>query len=561
MSAFNILQKHAFIALTLSVLCNGSTAGIVYVDNSHSGPFLGTSANPYAKLSDGVSNSSPGDTIYIYKGDKDYNVTDNGESFPFVIPAGLTLIGQETTVEQYPRIGGDVNSSDSLVKAVFSLDASTYDRNGITLQKVRIVAEDYTLEAAPSAILIQTAAGKTANSCVIDNVIIERLAQNCFGNPEVDGRAPILVHAGWGSVGLTISNCEIEANERGGVEVLVGSSAYDESHKALITTDIKDSLITNTSDDESAFGILHAGVGEVSAQFDITIDKNVIDATRAEEGGGIREGVVLFAMPEGEHTIKLSQTSTPATISRITIKGCLDAGVVLRSWAVDVGDSIGFIHDVDFRNNVVQENSTGVLLDYGDTAGGTNDIHIGTNSNLIVNNTAYGVQMIHDADEGDNGYWHFSINDTIANNDSYGIHGLETPFERWPTFWSAIVYYNNGGGGDPPSVQYYGTDGWSPEDHSATYFGANYSCWEDLDTAEADPYSIGDSPVFVSISTMNYHLHCDSPCIDAGTNSTGKSGPARADIDGEDRIQPEETGWTATVDMGADELITDSCAS
>jgi hypothetical protein len=85
------------------------------------------------------------------------------------------------------------------------------------------------------------------------------------------------------------------------------------------------------------------------------------------------------------------------------------------------------------------------------------------------------------------------------------------------------------------------------------------SCWQNL--GSGDPTSTDDDPEFVDVNGQDYHLSCDSTaCIDTADNapSTGVD-PAPYDMDGEDRVQPAITSGSEIIDMGADELTTDSC--
>jgi hypothetical protein len=148
------------------------------------------------------------------------------------------------------------------------------------------------------------------------------------------------------------------------------------------------------------------------------------------------------------------------------------------------------------------------------------------------------------------------VNDTLANNASYAYYGDSsgTDANWWPRIDNAIVYFNNGGGGN---AQYYSAQGWDPEDFVSTSYLVQYSCWQNL--GSGDPSSTDDDPEFVDAANGNWHLSCDSSaCIDQGDNTPRIDLP-RTDIDGQDRTQPAETGESSIVDMGADELVTDSC--
>ena len=77
----------------------------------------------------------------------------------------------------------------------------------------------------------------------------------------------------------------------------------------------------------------------------------------------------------------------------------------------------------------------------------------------------------------------------------------------------------------------------------------------DLKDSSASPYpgtgNINTSPLFVDATNGDFHLQSNSPCIDAGDNST--SNIPTTDFEGDDRIIDGEGNGTATVDMGADE--------
>jgi len=60
-------------------------------------------------------------------------------------------------------------------------------------------------------------------------------------------------------------------------------------------------------------------------------------------------------------------------------------------------------------------------------------------------------------------------------------------------------------------------------------------------------------PLFVNVTTGDFHLQQGSPCIDAGTN--GAPELPDTDFEGDPRVVDGDNDGTATVDMGADEYI------
>lgn len=88
--------------------------------------------------------------------------------------------------------------------------------------------------------------------------------------------------------------------------------------------------------------------------------------------------------------------------------------------------------------------------------------------------------------------------------------------------------------------------------NTAVYFPTNYEnvsfqycCTDPLPPG---PGNINTDPVFLDPLSFDVHLHADSPCIDAGTNSVSPS-EANTDYDGHPRI------FNGIIDIGADETI------
>ena len=79
---------------------------------------------------------------------------------------------------------------------------------------------------------------------------------------------------------------------------------------------------------------------------------------------------------------------------------------------------------------------------------------------------------------------------------------------------------------------------------------STYSNVEDGDPGEGN---ISEAPLFVDSSNSDLHILPESPCVDAGSNDA--AGLPATDFEGEDRIADGDQDGTATVDMGADELV------
>lgn len=541
------------------LLIGNAVAADIWVAGTGSDLFgAGSETQPYRTITFALS-TAPGSGAVVIKVKAGTYTEAVGEVFPLARPGqtgltdDITISGQEAAEVNYPQIGGDINDSSSSVESVFLIDATSASRSGIVVEHVRVVAEDYTGRDAPSAVFMKTAGSYSVTDCVVDGLIVERLAQNDVSDPQANGRAPILLEGGYGSLSVELKLCRVESNQRGCIEVRVGSSASSSSTSATIAATIDTCTVTAVEAEASAFGIQARGAGDVVAEFAVTIRNCTVDATGAGSEQGFENGIVLAADAGDDGDIRFPNSPT-SHVDRNLIKGCVGGGLLLRAQSGDGENSKAIVRPASVYRNDIRMNGGGVLLDWGSEAGSLNNLHVNTDGNLIVDN-GYGVWMANDDGDEDVSYWVTSCNDTIANNeDGYAVYGPETASDFWPTFTNAIVYGNNSGG-----VQHYGTAGWDPEDAIGSYYAVNNSCWQGL--SGGDPASFGDAaPGFVDASAGNYHLACGSPCVDAGDNTppTGQALP-RLDIDGEERAHPAETGYAARVDMGSDELTKDSC--
>jgi len=113
-------------------------------------------------------------------------------------------------------------------------------------------------------------------------------------------------------------------------------------------------------------------------------------------------------------------------------------------------------------------------------------------------------------------------NNTIVDNDDYGIAGAGNP-----NISNCIFWYNRAG-----SLDWIG-------------YNVTYSCIQGVYSGQTN---IDDDPCFVAPDANNYHIDPNvSPCIDAGDPLFTDPNRTETDIDGEPRI-------TEIVDIGADEF-------
>ncbi len=164
---------------------------------------------------------------------------------------------------------------------------------------------------------------------------------------------------------------------------------------------------------------------------------------------------------------------------------------------------------VSIQLNRVHGNNDGVYADYGD---GT----VSINNNLIYGNSNSGIQS----------YCSGSIsNNTVVNNDTYGIVAQEQLGGPPTNIYNCIVWGNN-----------------DDLDLSGT-IGLTYNCVEDGDDCGSNG-NICSEPQFID---SDFHIDAGSPCVNAGDPSGDYDG--QLDIDGQPRL------WDGRADIGADESI------
>jgi len=146
----------------------------------------------------------------------------------------------------------------------------------------------------------------------------------------------------------------------------------------------------------------------------------------------------------------------------------------------------------------------------------------GSDSALILNNTI--ANNIYD-----DGVWCYESSPTIKNNIIVGNYG------------GIVAIYSSF-----PKISY--NDVWNN----------TYADYDEQTGSSCEPGigDISDDPMFVDVANSDYHLHYNSPCIDAGTNAPELPD---YDFDGDSRILDGDNDGTAVVDMGADEYVIIYC--
>lgn len=525
---------HTLSALVFgAALADPAFATDIWVSGTGDNSNQGTESQPYRTITWAMLNASTGDTIKVKSGVYD---VDAGEVLPIDIKHNVDVLGQETDVEDWPRIGGDVNVSSSSVEALLRVQATTANRTGIDVRKLYFVGEDYSGKDGPSAFVVRVNSGKLGR-VTFENNICERSAMNASGNA---GRPTVLVEPGYGTTSVTIlNNRELGATARAGIEIKNGTDTTS-THVAYATISLRDNTVMVEGADEALYGVAYIGTGEAWVPGAVlTITGNTIESRDPTGSGGIHSGLyVSLSADGGEITLLQDDFKT----IRNSIEDCGGDGIWLRNvpLAEVTTSNLMSIKYLE-RNSVRGCGGSALRIQRSDTA--VSDyagyLHVETKGNLFAQNDL-GVRVI-DTVGGSGGVG--MLNDTIASNTSFGLKFEGSFSGGLLALINAIVYGNNVAGG---GAQYDGGEwGWYPA--SSTVQHCDFQGFSDGEG------NIDADPKFVNAANGDFHLDDDpaSPCIDAGDNSPDLT---EIDIDGQDRLQDSDDDGEAFVDMGADEV-------
>ena len=530
-------QRGLYVVLSSLMLSNPAFTADIWVAGAGVGSNStgdGSSTAPYRTITWAMLQASSGDVIKVKTGTYDTNA---GEVFPIDIKHNVDIIGQEASQANWPRIGGDVNVSNSSVEALIRTQAIGSSRTGIDVKKLYFLGEYNSGKDAPSAFVVRVSAGGTA-IVNFENNYCERPGMDDSGNAD---RATVAIDAGYGNSYVTITTCPaIYASLRSGVEVKNGATTG--SQIAVLDLDVLRSTIKVTGTDTASYGFAYITSGADTLVPDLTLQGNVVDSSGATGSGGIQTGFYVASAPETGSSLGLNHEHFSVTGN--TIKDCTGDGIWLRNVPVDGGSS-GYLGLWDFERNIVRGcDGSALFIQKTDSTAYSGYVTVQSRGNLLVKN-GRAITVEADTDAGGNMVF---INDTIADNSSYGLQLLGD--EAWIRGMVNCIVYGNYGGNleyDP------GTSNWSPIADGVT---VEYCDFEGLTCGEGNVTSNWD-PKFVNAAANNYHLNAAlSPCIDAGDNSPDEGTGtllAEFDFDGDDRMIDGDEDSEIIIDMGADE--------
>jgi hypothetical protein len=193
-------MKRIAVIGVLAFACAGTLpavrAGDIWVDavngdDGQSGASLGLAKK---RITAAMAAATSGDVLRVVTGTYDVAL---GESFPLGIKHNVDIIGEEVDPEDWPRIGGDVNTEDSEVPALFEVLATDGPRTGIDIRNLYFLGEDNEGLDAPGALLVRVSTGYTAEVKFEENFCTRPFMHDSQNT----GRATILIEGGWGAHG------------------------------------------------------------------------------------------------------------------------------------------------------------------------------------------------------------------------------------------------------------------------------------------------------------------------------------------------------------------------
>ena len=532
--------------LLVAGLIGSAQATDIWVAGENVGDDLngdGSSGSPYRTITKAMIVANTGDVIKVLTGD--YDVVAN-ESFPITIKEGVDILGQESSEGSYPRIGGDLLAESAPADALFVIDATTADRGGIEIKKLRFLGEDVASVDSAVALIVTTADGNTV-SLAFEHNICERPYLNSSGSA---GYATVDISCmDAGGIDGTISYCDIEVSDRGGLAFTVMAAAESTISTSMT---INSNLITNPDTVAALFGIRWHALESDPDFIDIYGFSSITGNTIHGQGGRLVAGVELICE---EYT-----DCGHMQFNDNTIGGCSGNGLTLVADGWDDPTYPEIALTSFRRNRITQNQGSGILLSWDPTTGGGDQgmgyLHIlAGEGNLIADNLTYGLEFRR-LGEFSKGSVVFA-NSTIVYNDDGAEGFVNTQFSgspaedlgagALPVHMNCIVWENNDGGDQVVGL---------PEELETLLLAdVVYTDWQGISGGTGN---ISSDPKFVSVASKNYHLDPvaspASPCLDAGLNDFVT---VALDIDRELRKQDGDCDESDVVDMGYDEIPED----
>ena len=352
---------------------------------------------------------------------------------------------------------------------------------------------------------------------------------------------------------LTLTNSTVSgssASSGGGICVGPNYMAY------IITVTLSNNIISNNSAYYGG-GICAFGNGT------ITLSNNTIINNATEGGGSGAGGGVYLDGYYTDSTIILTNNTIKNNIANGNINGFWTGGVCVGGGGVYVDSNTIILNNNTISDNSARSGSGGVFA--------TASASITLTNNIISNNSAdIGGGVPGGGEPGGGGgvflYGYGTgstvtlTNNTFNNNTAYndggglmlGLEGETAVANIYNNIiWnnsataSADIYINNDGDGDflPSPVNLFNNV--FDQSSEGTYIQRPFTI-DHSNLDRVDPMFIGGG---------DYHLTADSPCIDTGTNDAPSI--PDTDFEGDQRIIDGDNDGNATVDMGADEYVSE----